>query len=73
MTPLCHLLSTFAKDIKQIIIYASLHGAAKRYAERLAEITGIEAKAIKETYGQAIDFVNFDTLTPLVEKCTIGA
>ena len=139
--------------MKQIIIYASLHGAAKRYAERLAEITGIEAKsfkeikdlaqferiiyvgaiyaggvmglkntaqkfksgqeviiatvgmtdptdlghrilmkmmysqamktpddkltaeakAIKETYGQAIDFVNFDTLTPLVEKCTIGA
>ena len=32
-----------------------------------------EAKAIKETYGQAVDFVNFDTLNPVVEKCTIGA
>ena len=26
-----------------------------------------EAKAIKETYGQAIDFVNFDTLKPVLE------
>ena len=26
-----------------IIIYGSLHGATKRYAERLAEMTGIEA------------------------------
>ena len=32
-----------------------------------------EAKAIKETYGQAVDYVNFDTLNPVVEKCTIGA
>ena len=39
---------TFAKDMKQIIIYASLHGAAKRYAERLAQITGIEARNFKE-------------------------
>ena len=40
--------SIFANDMKQIIIYASLHGAAKRYAERLAEITGIEARSFKE-------------------------
>ena len=34
--------------MKQIIIYGSLHGAAKRYAEQLAQITGIEAKSFKE-------------------------
>ena len=26
-----------------------------------------ESRAIKETYGQAIDFVNFDTLKPVLE------
>ena len=44
----CSRLNITEKDMKQIIIYASLHGAAKRYAERLAEITGIEAKSFKE-------------------------
>ena len=34
--------------MKQIIIYGSLHGAAKRYADQLTEITGIEAKNFKE-------------------------
>ena len=34
--------------MKQIILYASLHGAAKLYAERLAQITGIEARNFKE-------------------------
>lgn len=41
-------MSNFAGDMKQIIIYGSLHGAAKRYAERLAQITEIEAKSFKE-------------------------
>ena len=31
-----------------IIIYGSLHGAAKRYAERLAEVMGIKAVDYKE-------------------------
>lgn len=34
--------------MKQIIIYGSLHGAAKRYAEKLAEITGSEIIGFKE-------------------------
>ena len=31
-----------------IILYGSLHGAAKRYAERLAEVTGIKAFDYKD-------------------------
>lgn len=34
-----------------IIIYGSLHGAAKRYAEGLAERTGIKAIDYKEVGG----------------------
>ena len=41
-------MSNFAGNMKQIVIYGSLHGAAKRYAERLAQITGTEAKSFKE-------------------------
>ena len=33
---------------KTIIIYGSQYGTTKRYAERLSEMTGIEAMAIKE-------------------------
>ena len=32
----------------QIIIYGSLYGSTKRYAEHLSEITGIEAVAFKD-------------------------
>ena len=37
----------------QIIIYGSLYGSTKRYAERLSEITGIEAVAFKEAKDNA--------------------
>lgn len=40
----------------QIIIYGSLYGSTKRYAERLSEITGIEAVAFKE----AKDIAKYD-------------
>ncbi len=33
---------------KQLIIYGSRYGSAKRYAERLAEMTGLEAVEYKE-------------------------
>ena len=40
----------------QIIIYGSLYGSTKRYAEHLSEITGIEAVAFKE----AKDIAKYD-------------
>ena len=36
---------------KELIIYGSRYGSAKRYAERLAEMTGIEAVEYKEAKG----------------------
>ena len=32
----------------KIIIYASVYGSAKKYAEELSRITGIKAKSFKE-------------------------
>ena len=40
----------------QIIIYGSLYGSTKRYAEHLSEITGIEAVAFKD----AKDIAKYD-------------
>ncbi|MCR5659575.1 MAG: flavodoxin domain-containing protein [Bacteroidales bacterium] len=43
---------------KQIIIYGSQYGSTKRYAERLAEMTGIEAV----DYNDAKDLGNYDRI-----------
>ena len=42
----------------QIIIYGSLYGSTKRYAEHLSEVTGIEAVAFKE----AKDIAKYDRI-----------
>ena len=49
-----------------IIIYGSLHGAAKRYAEGLSKGTGI--KAVLATYGQKVDYVDLSTLAPIIRS-----
>ena len=36
------------EKILKIIIYASVYGSAKKYAEELSRITGIKAKSFKE-------------------------
>ena len=42
----------------QIIIYGSLYGSTKRYAEHLSEITGIEAVSFKD----ARDIAKYDRI-----------
>ena len=54
--------------MKTLIIYGSQYGSTKRYAERLAEMTGAEAKAMLETYGKQVDFVDFTTLEQITSK-----
>ena len=44
--------------MKSIIIYSSLHGSTKRYAERLAEITGMDVIEYKD----AIDLAKYDRI-----------
>lgn len=46
---------------KQLIIYGSRYGSARRYAERLAEMTGIEAVEYKE----AKDLDDYDRIVYL--------
>ena len=48
---------------KQLIIYGSLYGSAKRYAEKLAELTGIEA----------IDYKNVENISDYDRIIYLGA
>ena len=53
---------------KQIIIYGSQYGSTKRYAERLAEMTGIEAVDYKKV--KSID--DYDRIVYLGALCAGG-
>ena len=53
---------------KQIIIYGSQYGSTKRYAERLAEMTGIEAVDYKE----AKDIDDYDRIVYFGALCAGG-
>lgn len=53
----CGISCSFAA-MKTLIIYGSQYGSTKRYAERLSEITGIEAV----DYKQAKDIKGFDKI-----------
>ena len=46
------------EEILKIIIYASIYGSAKKYAEELSKITGIEAKSFKDVKSLS----DFDTI-----------
>lgn len=52
----------------QIIIYASQYGTTKRYAERLAEITGMEAA----DFNEAKDIGDYDRIVYLGALCAGG-
>ena len=44
--------------MNSIVIYGSRYGSTKRYAE---------VRALIATYGKQVDFVNLDTLEPIVK------
>ena len=61
--------------MKTLIIYGSQYGSTKRYAERLSKNTGLpesqrtaDAKAMLETYGQDVDYVDFSALEQITSQ-----
>lgn len=67
--------------MSKIIVYASRYGSTKRYADKLSELTGVEAvdyskvkdisayavsRTVLATYGQRIDYVDLSALDVIV-------